>query len=71
MGLVSEDFSNWLAETAAQPEADLEENPFGLHAERAAMTHVHALWHRAAYRVHKWVDADWEPGAGHGDHLTR
>jgi hypothetical protein len=66
MGLVSEDLSNWIAETSAQPKTELEDNPF-TGAERAAMAQVHAMWHRAAYLLHKKVDADWEPG-GHGDH---
>jgi hypothetical protein len=69
MGLVSNDLSDWLAEASGETES--EGNPFGVSAERAAMAHVHALWHRAAYRVHKWIDAEWEPESRHGDGLTR
>jgi hypothetical protein len=69
MGLVSNDLGDWLAETPGEPESV--ENPFGENAEHAALGQVHALWHRAAHRIHRWIDAERDPETHHGDGLTR
>ena len=69
MGLVSNDIGDWLADPKAEP--GFEENPFGVGVERAALAHVHALWHRAGRRLHQWLDPKWDPDAEHGDGLTR
>ena len=75
MGLVTDDLREWLAETQVQPESESEENPFGLGAMRSAQAqvdeHLHGLWHRLTYRLHKWLDPDGDPDSGHGDGLTR
>ena len=77
MGLVTEDFREWLAGSEPHPEteSDFEANPFRRGAARAAQaqldSHMSEMWHRVTYRVHKWFDDDWEPGSGHGDGLTR
>ena len=75
MGLVTDDLRVWLKETQALPESEIDENPFGLGAMQSAQAqvdeHLRGLWHRVAYRVHKWVDPDWDPHSGHGDGLTR
>jgi len=72
MGLVSNDLGDWIANPEAEPESA--KNLFGAEAALAAQAqldaHLHGLWRRATYRVHKWLDADWKPG-GHGDGLTR
>jgi len=71
MGLVTDDFREWLAECDAQPETEstFEANPFRRGAARAAEadleSHMQEMWHRLTYRVHKWLDADWEPRSGH------
>lgn len=69
MGLVSNDLSDWLAEASGEPEAD--GNPFGVSAERATLAHVHALWHRAGRRLHRWLDPEWRADSDHGNRLTR
>jgi len=69
MGLVTNDLSDWLAEPRAEP--GLEENPFGIGAERATLAHVNALWHRAGRRLHRWLDPHRDPDSEHEDGLTR
>ena len=75
MGLVTDDLREWLAETQVQPESETDENPFAAGAARSAQSqldaHLHGLWRRLTYRLHKWIDPDWEPDSHHGDGLTR
>jgi hypothetical protein len=73
MGLVSNDLSDWLAETRAQPDSApaSAENPFGAGAAHSANVRLHALWHRAGQRLHRWLDPRWHPDDGHGDGLAR
>jgi len=69
MGLVTNDLSEWLAEPAPEPGPEV--NPFGTGAAHAANLQLHALWHRAAQRLHHWIDPHWDPDAEHEDGLTR
>ncbi len=77
MGLVTDDLREWLAETKPLPESEsaFEENPFRPGAARSAQAHLDAhlqgIWNRLTSRIHKWLDADWEPESDEGDHLTR
>jgi hypothetical protein len=75
MGLVTDDLREWLAETQPQPQCESDENPFGVGAMQAAQAHadghLHGLWHRLVYRLHKWVDPNWDPDSHHGNGLTR
>jgi hypothetical protein len=67
MGLVTDDLSEWLAE----PEARLEENPFGAGFAQSVETPPHTRWRHTVRRLRKWLRTELDHHGEHEDGLTR